>query len=230
MDTNSRAPVGANECYGIELSGWSLPTVSSDQGVDEMVPITTVLITTIMPPVNHHEEALDNALDIVNQGIHDLHDLEMHSLVGAQESESELSEAEDEASFDNGFGNELPNFGLYEQENKASDDETDSNRTLDCIHLGSPALQVSPSPSPSPTRGREGLQNFPRLDYQNIHQANHGFAQVAKTVEKKLPQTYKQALSSTKSDDWLRAMESELYLLEDVTLQQKSCCCIVEKS
>ena len=96
-----------------------------------------------------------------------MHDLEMHNLMGAQESE--LSEAEDEASFDNGFGNELPNFGPNEQENKASDDKTDSNRILDCIRLGSPAPQVSLLPSPSPTRGREGLRNLPRLDYRNIH-------------------------------------------------------------
>ena len=41
MNTNSRAPVGANECYGIDLSGWSLPTVSSDQGVVRTISITT---------------------------------------------------------------------------------------------------------------------------------------------------------------------------------------------
>ena len=166
MDTNSRTPVGANKYYGIDLSGWSLPTVSSDQGVGKTVPIITVT-TTITPPVNHHEEALDNALNITNQGLYDLYDLQMHSLVGAQESksESEPPEAEDEASFDNRFGNELPNFGPNEQENKASDDETDSNRTLDFIHLGSPAPQISQLPSPSPTQGREGLRNLPRLNY-----------------------------------------------------------------
>ena len=58
MDTNSRAPVGANECYSIDPSGWLLPTVSSDQGVGETVPITTVPIMTIMPLINHHEEDL----------------------------------------------------------------------------------------------------------------------------------------------------------------------------
>ena len=201
----SRAPVGANECYRIDLSGWSLPTVSSGQGVGEMA---TVLITTgtmtITPSVNHHEEALDNAINIVNQGLHDLHDLQMHSLVGAQESESEPPEAEDEASFDNGFGNKLPNFGPNKQENKAFNEEL-------------PALQCSPAPQCSPTlqcpllpspRGREGLQNLPRLDYRNIHRANHGFAQVVKTVKQKLPQTYKQALSSTKSDDWLKGVHN----------------------
>ncbi|SLM34485.1 GAG-pre-integrase domain [Lasallia pustulata] len=198
----SRAPVGANKCYGIDLSGWLLPTVSSDQGVGEMATVLiTTGTTTITPPVNHHEEALDDALDIVNQGLHDLHDLQVHGLVGAQESKSEPPEAEDEASFDNGFGNELPTFGPNEQENEASNEKSPAPQC-------SPAPQRPLLPSPSPNRGREGLRNLPRLDYRNIHRAIDGFAQVAKTVKQKLPRTYKQALSSTKSDDWLKGVHN----------------------
>ena len=77
--------------------------------------------------------------------MYDLYDLQMHGLVGAQESESEPSEVEDEASFDNRFGNEMPNFALQ---------VSPAPQLL-------PAPQASPLPSPSPTRGREGLQNLP---------------------------------------------------------------------
>ena len=109
----SRAFVRADKCYNIDLSSWLLLTVPSDQAVGEtvMVLITTGTIT-IIPPVNHHEEVLDNVLDIVNQALHNFYDLQRHGLVGAQELESEPSEVEDEASFNNGFGNKLPNFAL----------------------------------------------------------------------------------------------------------------------
>ena len=56
---------------------------------------------------------------------------------------------------------------------------------------------------------------MPRLDYRNLHKANHGFAKAAKVAEQRLPRTYKQAMNSAKSDDWLRAMESELHSLEE---------------
>ena len=165
MNTNSKAPVGASECYGIDLSGWALPTVSSDQRVVKTIPITTteqeavvqieqaeaeIYQTEQAEAETEHpdQKALNDALEIVNQG---LHDLRMNSLVGAHESE--LSDEQDKASPSSSFPSSTERL---EREAGAQTERPEWEVSAQTEH-------------PEHTRGREGLRNLPRIDYQTNH-------------------------------------------------------------